>query len=74
MPDRTDITTQVREFPVTRRDRLSPENAGLPMYGGNRRVPGLRREEVEFLAGMSVDHCVRLEREHHAGSVSKRSA
>jgi hypothetical protein len=74
MPDPIDITTQVRDFLVTRRDRLSPENAGRPMYVGNRRVPGLRREEVAFLAGMSVDHYVRLERGHHAGSVSERSA
>lgn len=62
MQDPTDIRTQVRDFLVTRRNRLTPEAAGLPMYGGNRRVPGLRREEVALLAGMSVDYYVRLER------------
>lgn len=36
--------------------------AGLPAYGGNRRVPGLRREEVALLAGVSVDYYTRLER------------
>lgn len=62
MQDPTDIRTQVRDFLVTRRSRLTPEAAGLSLYGGNRRVPGLRREEVAILAGMSVDYYVRLER------------
>jgi transcriptional regulator with XRE-family HTH domain len=52
----------VREFLVSRRARLSPDRAGLPAYGGNRRVPGLRREEVALLAGVSVDYYNRLER------------
>ena len=39
-----------------------PEQAGLPAYGGNRRVKGLRREEVAMLAGVSVDYYVRMER------------
>jgi len=68
MPDPTDITTQVRDFLVTRRNRLTPEASGLPMYGGNRRVPGLRREEVALLAGMSVDYYVRLERGNLSGA------
>ncbi|MFC6357139.1 helix-turn-helix transcriptional regulator [Luethyella okanaganae] len=52
----------VREFLASRRARITPEQAGLPAYGGNRRVKGLRREEVAMLAGMSVDYYVRLER------------
>lgn len=43
-----------------RRDRLSPEALGLPVYG-RRRVAGLRREEVAMLTGVSVDYYVRLE-------------
>ncbi|MEU6739798.1 helix-turn-helix transcriptional regulator [Streptosporangium sandarakinum] len=44
-----------------RRELVSPEQAGLPS-GGNRRVPGLRREEVALLAGISADYYLRLER------------
>ncbi|MBT2386769.1 helix-turn-helix domain-containing protein [Streptomyces sp. ISL-11] len=43
------------------RDRTSPQDAGLPQ-GGVRRAPGLRREELAHLAGLSVDYVVRLER------------
>ncbi|MEV0891558.1 helix-turn-helix transcriptional regulator [Promicromonospora sp. NPDC050262] len=43
-----------------RRDRLTPEALGLPVYG-RRRVVGLRREEVAMLTGVSVDYYVRLE-------------
>jgi transcriptional regulator with XRE-family HTH domain len=68
MPDSTDVSAQVRDFLVTRRNRLTPEASGLPMYGGNRRVPGLRREEVALLAGMSVDYYVRLERGNLSGA------
>lgn len=64
----TDIRTQVRDFLVSRRNRLSPEAAGLPVYGGNRRVPGLRREEVALLSGLSVDYYVRLERGNLSGA------
>ncbi|GAA4602428.1 helix-turn-helix transcriptional regulator [Actinoallomurus liliacearum] len=42
------------------RDRVSPEVAGLPA-GGQRRAPGLRREELALLAGISVDYVTRLE-------------
>ena len=52
----------VKEFLSSRRARITPDQAGLPAYGGNRRVPGLRREEVALLAGMSVDYYNRLER------------
>ncbi len=57
----------VREFLTTRRGRVTPDKAGLPAYGGNRRVPGLRREEVAMLAGMSVDYYNRLERGNLSG-------
>jgi hypothetical protein len=57
-----DNRAEVREFLTSRRGRISPDQAGLPAYGGNRRVPGLRREEVAMLAGMSVDYYTRLER------------
>ena len=68
MADPTDIRHQVREFLVSRRNRLTPQASGLPLYGGNRRVPGLRREEVALLAGLSVDYYVRLERGNLAGA------
>jgi hypothetical protein len=38
-----DNRTQIREFLASRRGRITPEQAGLPAYGGNRRVSGLRR-------------------------------
>lgn len=58
----------VRDFLVSRRARISPEQAGLPTFGGVRRVPGLRREEVAMLAGLSVDYYGRLERGNLAGA------
>jgi len=58
----------VREFLSGRRARVTPEQAGLPAYGGHRRVKGLRREEVAMLAGVSVDYYVRLERGNLAGA------
>jgi hypothetical protein len=51
---------ELREFLKSRRDRLRPEEVDLPS-GGQRRVPGLRREELAMLAGISVDYYVRLE-------------
>src|SRR5918999_1938930 len=59
---------EVREFLSSRRARITPEQAGLPAYGGNRRVKGLRREEVAMLAGVSVDYYVRMERGNLAGA------
>jgi transcriptional regulator with XRE-family HTH domain len=59
--------TQIREFLTTRRARITPEQAGLPVYGGSRRVAGLRREEVALLAGVSVDYYSKLERGNLAG-------
>ncbi|HEY3466554.1 MAG TPA: helix-turn-helix transcriptional regulator [Amycolatopsis sp.] len=57
-----DPRTEIKEFLSSRRARITPERAGLPAYGGNRRVKGLRREEVALLAGVSVDYYVRIER------------
>ncbi|MFG1806763.1 helix-turn-helix transcriptional regulator [Streptomyces sp. NPDC049040] len=54
--------TDLRDFLRSRRARLSPSEAGLAAEPGTRRVPGLRREEVARLAGVSVDYYVRLER------------
>jgi transcriptional regulator with XRE-family HTH domain len=62
-----DIRQQVREFLTSRRARMTPEQAGLPVWGTNRRVPGLRREEVALLAGVSVEYYVRLERGNLGG-------
>ncbi|GAA3225737.1 helix-turn-helix transcriptional regulator [Streptomyces sp. XM83C] len=56
-----DRRAELGEFLRSRRARLRPEELGLPDYGGRRRVPGLRREELARLAGVSVDHYVRLE-------------
>ncbi len=53
---RGDVRGQIREFLSTRRARISPGQAGLPVYGGDRRrVPGLSRDEVAVLAGISSD-------------------
>lgn len=57
-----DAKAEVRDFLVSRRARLAPEDAGLPAYGANRRVEGLRREEVALLAGISAEYYIRLER------------
>jgi transcriptional regulator with XRE-family HTH domain len=59
--------TDIREFLATRRAKITPQQAGLSHYGHNRRVPGLRREEVALLAGVSVDYYVRLEKGNVAG-------
>ncbi|UNK69451.1 helix-turn-helix transcriptional regulator [Microbacterium sp. H1-D42] len=56
-----DHRSEVREFLSTRRARLTPDVAGI-IGGGRRRVPGLRREEVAMLAGVSVDYYARMER------------
>jgi transcriptional regulator with XRE-family HTH domain len=57
----------VRDFLITRRAKITPEQAGLTIYGGNRRVPGLRREEVAMLAGVSADYYTRLEKGNLSG-------
>ena len=54
--------TDIRDFLASRGAKISPEQSGPPSYGGNRRVPGLCREEVALLAGVGVDYYTRLER------------
>ena len=61
-----DPTSDIAEFLSSRRARITPEQAGLPTYG-KRRVPGLRREEVASLAGVSIDYYKRLERGNLSG-------
>src|SRR5699024_2676615 len=56
-----DHRAEVSDFLRTRRDRITPEQAGI-VGGGRRRVPGLRREEVAMLAGVSVEYYARMER------------
>jgi transcriptional regulator with XRE-family HTH domain len=62
-----DNRSDIREFLASRRARITPEQAGLLPGGGRRRVPGLRREEVAVLAGVSTDWYIRLEKGHIAG-------
>jgi transcriptional regulator with XRE-family HTH domain len=61
-----DTKNEIREFLTSRRGRITPEQAGVTAYG-ERRVPGLRREEVAVLAGVSVDYYTRLERGNLSG-------
>src|SRR3954468_9419776 len=49
-------------FLASRRAKITPQQAGLPTFGGSRRVPGLRREELALLAGVSVEYLTRVER------------
>ncbi|RSN44141.1 transcriptional regulator [Amycolatopsis sp. WAC 04197] len=56
-----DTTQELAAFLRTRRERLDPEEFGLPSRRRSRRTPGLRREEVAELAAVSVDYIVRLE-------------
>ncbi|TRV77808.1 helix-turn-helix domain-containing protein [Streptomyces sp. 130] len=53
--------SELGAFLRTRRDRIRPAEVGLP-HGPRRRVPGLRREEVAQLAGLSADYYTELER------------
>jgi transcriptional regulator with XRE-family HTH domain len=65
---RGDVRSQLRDFLTTRRARISPEQAKLPVYRtGRRRVAGLRREEVALLAGISSEYYIRLERGNATG-------
>jgi transcriptional regulator with XRE-family HTH domain len=63
-----DNRREVRDFLVSRRGKITPDRAGLAAYGSNRRVPGLRREEVALLAGVSVDYYTRLEKGNLLGA------
>ncbi|MEV8017747.1 helix-turn-helix transcriptional regulator [Streptomyces sp. NPDC086554] len=60
-PGPLDGRAELSEFLRTRRARLQPEDVGLPNFGRHRRVPGLRREELAQLAGVSVAYYTRLE-------------
>ena len=62
-----DNRAEVRDFLTSRRARLTPDQAGLTLYGTNRRVKGLRREEVAMLADVSTDYYTRLERGNLSG-------
>lgn len=66
MDPRSDNRADIRDFLARRRARLTPEQVGLPA-GGRRRVPGLRREEVAVLAGVSTEWYTRLEKGHIGG-------
>src|SRR5215211_6707076 len=59
---------EVRAFLVSRRANVTPQAAGLRDFGGERRVPGLRREEVARLAGVSLDYYTQLERGNIRGA------
>jgi transcriptional regulator with XRE-family HTH domain len=62
-----DTSKDLGEFLASRRAKITPEQAGLTLYGGNRRVPGLRRQEVAMLAGLSIEYLTRLERGNASG-------
>ena len=62
-----DNRVEVRDFLSSRRAKITPQQAGMTAFGSNRRVPGLRREEVAMLAGLSSDYYVRLERGNLSG-------
>src|SRR4051794_25028277 len=65
-PRTVNAANDIAEFLASRRARITPEQAGLPSYG-TRRVPGLRREEVASLGGVSADYYRRLERGQVSG-------
>ncbi|MGC9496253.1 helix-turn-helix domain-containing protein [Streptomyces sp. WG7] len=59
---------ELGNFLQTRRAQLRPEDVGLPDYGDRRRVPGLRREELALLAGVSSSYYTRLEQGQSVGA------
>jgi transcriptional regulator with XRE-family HTH domain len=61
-----DIAKDIKDFLMSRRARITPEQVGLPA-GGRRRVPGLRREEVARMAGMSIEYYTQIERGNVTG-------
>ncbi|BAX91499.1 transcriptional regulator [Mycobacterium shigaense] len=61
-----DIANDIKDFLMSRRARISPGQVGLPT-GGRRRVPGLRREEVAKMAGVSIEYYIQIERGNVAG-------
>ncbi len=63
-----DARSELGEFLTSRRARITPDQVGLPVYdAGKRRVPGLRRQEVATLAGLSIDYYTQLERGKASG-------
>jgi len=62
-----EIKTEIRDFLTSRRARITPEDVGIASYG-QRRVPGLRRQEVATLAGLSIEYYNRLERGNLGGA------
>lgn len=62
-----DAKDEIKDFLTSRRAKLTPKEVGLTAYGA-RRVPGLRREEVATLAGVSVDYYNRMERGNLSGA------
>jgi transcriptional regulator with XRE-family HTH domain len=62
-----ELRAEIREFLVSRRARITPEQAGLRAFGTSRRVKGLRREEVAALAGVSAEYYTRVERGNVTG-------
>jgi transcriptional regulator with XRE-family HTH domain len=63
-----DTHDDLGEFLTSRRAKVTPQQAGLPDFGGRRRVPGLRREEVALIAGMSAEYYKRIERGNATGA------
>jgi transcriptional regulator with XRE-family HTH domain len=57
-----DLRSEIRAFLTSRRAKITSQQAGLPVFGNTRRVPGLRREEAAMLAGVSVDYYTKMER------------
>ncbi len=60
-PRPSDRQDELADFLRRLRERTTPKDAGLPVSGGRRRTPGLRREELAALSGISVDWYIRLE-------------
>ena len=63
-----DPAGDIREFLTSRRAKITPDEAGLLAFGTNRRVKGLRREEVAMLAGISAEYYTRFERGNASGA------
>lgn len=61
-----DIAKDIKDFLMTRRARITPDQVGLPP-GRRRRVPGLRREEVAQMAGVSIEYYTQIERGNVTG-------
>jgi transcriptional regulator with XRE-family HTH domain len=61
-----DVKAEIRDFLTSRRAQITPDEVGLPTFG-KRQVPGLRREEVATLAGVSIDYYNRMERGNLVG-------